>query len=1005
MRKHIFIVPFLFLLSIFSCKREAGDYAREDIPATMAQGEIVFNLTSSNAMVTKSQYQESDLKAIHNVWVLAVADDGFWRAKYYTESDLTADGASVTCPSMNFKVGTSVTFYVTANMGDLTDAGTPGGVATPSGIEYMIPASVDFSTSGMPMAAEPFTRTITANTSVSVLLEPLLARLNITINKNGITDNTVADVLASGAIKVKHANRRLCPFGVSCALSPEHMFSVVVDTENFSSSVSYDMTHPNVVLYVPENSMGDLLGPGSYTQWDKGNQGAPGKQYATYIEYTGHKNAADDGIGGDVSYRAYLGENETSNYSVNRNTTYNCTLGLTWNGLFYTGDWRVDNSELTDGRRLYLSTTANAASSFTDWGRIRRNAASELYVNFSRDGGSTWVHSAKDIDSWPYGWDLYIDGVKQSAGASATAAGDIGWAYTGAAAGDRLAVTPGPSSVTSTTHTLQIRSADGRVASNEVSFQVSQPLTFSWKAGEPAYVAQKGVLQSLDLEDPSASVSYSIKEGEDVIKLSAGTDRKSRMVSLIGPGTATIHAECAATGQDGDITITVLAPTLSVSQDKIYCNPDGQNGRSGVYGTSGSEASFSYMTQQGTVFSQRSASAQESVTGNYLDASLYAQYLKPVSQTESPLLGTSIEKTTTTNLLHVWCRSLSAYPREQGAHIADVMLLPVGGENKADIERNVIHVYSVDPFINFPSSASLSSAYDVHDVSLCSIDVSAQNYTFTTPTVYAATEQIVVKAIVSPTVNAPDNHDDAELATSISYVSRKLSWSNKISTRTKSTGGPYSIFLAIKNRYSGEALDKEVLKGRLFMHGCIAAKATDFNGLTSQEYYEATGEYKEGGNMYVSTAYLGAPDKYSPDGLGCAYPDVGTNQVEKSYEIEWTDIWGDAQRYTGSVVVRDVENERSKLESIGSQVFWVEDGCEPHNGSPEWLHEFSSSYPEGNAKLFFYGADRKDKYISGKIRILDSKTARLRPDNSQSTDGDNGYYYLHLSDVIAGRWL
>ena len=84
----------------------------------------------------------------------------------------------------------------------------------------------------------------------------------------------------------------------------------------------------------------------------------------------------------------------------------------------------------------------------------------------------------------------------------------------------------------------------------------------------------------------------------------------------------------------------------------------------------------------------------------------------------------------------------------------------------------------------------------------------------------------------------------------------------------------------------------------------------------------------------------------------------------------------------------------------------MEDGCLPHNGSPQWNHEFYDGYPEGDAKLFFYNEDFGDnKYKSGKITILDSKTARLRPDNSQRTDGQNGYYYLHLSDVIAGRWL
>lgn len=962
---------------------------------------------------------------IRSILILIAGEDGSYK-KVYKEAtsgflSTGIGGAVLQLDGVNLKAKYQrYDIYAFVNMGDVLSSipKDASGKLNPASFAYRLPDEyADLGTRGMPMCAQA---SLEANelgtggeTRVRLTLRRLMAKVMISVSKSGMTGEN-AGVLNSSAIRVRQVPRFIRPFaaGGSRAATASDLYGGVsastTETDYFVFSAGAgDVSHTSVTtLYVPENCQG--AGTGS-TQEDKAPSGGAltGRHaLSTYLEYTASKVGTGDGLSGDLTYKAYLGENEINDYNVAGDKVYRAALNLSWNGLFFDGDWRVDNSDITDGRRLYLSTTANAASSFTDWGHLRRNVASELYVNFSRDGGASWVHSAKDIDGWPYGWDLYIDGVKQAAGASATAAGDLGWAYTSATAGDQIAITPGPSSVASSVHTLQVKSADGRVVSNEVTFEVSQPLTLSWKAGVPAYVAQKGALQSLDLEDPSASVSYSIKEGEGVVKLSAGSDGQSRMVSLVGPGTATIHAECAATGQDGDITITVLAPTLSVSQDKIYCNPDGQNGRSGVYGTSGSEASFSYKTQQGTVFSQRSASAQESVTGNYLDASLYEQYLNPVPQTESPLLGTSIEKTITTDLLHVWCRSLSAYPREQGAHIADVMLLPVGGEDKADTENSKVGVYSVDPFINFPSSASLSSAYDVHDVSLCSIDVSAQNYTFTTPTVYAATAQIVVKAMVSPTVNASDNHDDAELATSISYISRKLSWSNKISTRTKSTGGPYSISLTIKNRYSGEALDKEVLKGRLFMHGCIGAEATNSDGLTSQEYYEATGDYPEGGNMYVRTAYFGAPDKYSLDGLGCAYPDVGTNQVEKSHKIEWTDVWGNAQKYIGSVVVRDVETERTKLKSIGSQVFWVEDGCEPHNGSPQWVHEFYGGYPEGDAKLYFYNADLGDnKYSSGKITILDSKTARLRPDNSQSTDGNNGYYYLHLSDVIVGRWL
>ena len=90
----------LLLISVFSCMRENHDFISEELLS--AEAEVRFSLSSSNEMETKSQYNVSDLKMIHNIWVMAIADDGYWRAKFYTESDFIRNGASVTFPAMSF---------------------------------------------------------------------------------------------------------------------------------------------------------------------------------------------------------------------------------------------------------------------------------------------------------------------------------------------------------------------------------------------------------------------------------------------------------------------------------------------------------------------------------------------------------------------------------------------------------------------------------------------------------------------------------------------------------------------------------------------------------------------------------------------------------------------------------------------------------------------------------------------------------------------------------------
>ena len=469
--KKIRLILFLFLAgTAASCIRQQPDSA----------GGITLLLSTAPETATKSQYSESALNALREIWVLGLCDNGYWSTAYFREDELRRNGTAFQCPPMTFLSGTHVTFFIAANMGNLTDAVRatllPDGTPRMADLEYLLPDPVNLAQSAMPMAGTTSVTLSAAQTGISVpaLLIPLLAQLSIAIQKCGIYGDAATVDLASRELKIKQANRRLRPFGLSAATTAGDLFSIDIDKESFSTAECYDRTHTDIVLYVPENAMGDLLAADS-SQWEKGNEPVSGKSLCTYIEYNCTKDAGEDGLSGELAYRAYLGSDATRNFSVLRGCNYSCTLDLSWNGLFFEGDWRIDNSDIRDGRILTLSDTpCTVSGSYTDMGDVRKTFPRTLYVNFSRDGGSSWVQAAKDIDTWPYGWDLYVDGVKQCQGTSASASGDLGWTYTSADSCDLIGLCPGQTAITGERHTLQVKSADGRIASNIVSFTTSE---------------------------------------------------------------------------------------------------------------------------------------------------------------------------------------------------------------------------------------------------------------------------------------------------------------------------------------------------------------------------------------------------------------------------------------------------------------------------------------------------------------------------------------------------
>lgn len=624
MRKIISALTVLLSGAAICCTRMPAERPPEPL-SEPSPTEFSLLLSAPGDSDTKSQYREADLMTIRNVWVMSLCPDGFWRTDYFTEDALTREGAFVRCPSISYRAGSAVSLFIAANMGDLTDQAFDGGIPAPEQVEYLLPQEVDFAVTAMPMAAQT---QIIVPTSMPVQahLEPLLAKLRVAIDKRGISDNTPAQVLASGELTIKHANRRLRPFGVSTALDSDDLFSMDVDRESFAEAVSYDMTHANLVLYVPENIVD--TGTGS------------DRERCTYITYTCSKNAEDDGVGGDLAINAYLGDYPSQNYSVVRNTTYNCTLNLSWDGLFLDGDWRMDNRDLSDGRILTLSTVPHTGSaSFADLGSLRREQATTLYVNFSRDGGATWVPSAKDIDSWPYGWDLYIDGVKQAGGGSASAEGDLGWVYTGATSGDRIAITPGASAVTGESHTVQVKSADGHVVSNVVQFEVGlNALVGSWMDNAaPLYVAQCGQIQCFD-PDTQALFTDAVICSTDPSKIKVQDHGNGTAdVSILAPFEAG-EVGIYLTDPDGerrcDMELEGLLPYWSFNnQSDIDTYVDGMFSKYVIFCKTTATTGAEYV--QGLFKLSNGTYA----TGKYLNYSLILSCLKPAVTSDNGLVG------------------------------------------------------------------------------------------------------------------------------------------------------------------------------------------------------------------------------------------------------------------------------------------------------------------------------------------------------------------------------
>lgn len=120
-----------------------------------------------------------------------------------------------------------------------------------------------------------------------------------------------------------------------------------------------------VCFYMLENCQGVLL-PDNTDQWEKVPDNIPDKAgLCTYLEVRAEFNGSG-GLSGPVVYRFFLGQDNTSDFNVIRNTESTVVLYLTEDGLGEVS-WRIDSSGvIADGIEYVL----DAPSYCGQWGTI-----------------------------------------------------------------------------------------------------------------------------------------------------------------------------------------------------------------------------------------------------------------------------------------------------------------------------------------------------------------------------------------------------------------------------------------------------------------------------------------------------------------------------------------------------------------------------------------------------------------------------------------------------------
>ena len=235
---------------------------------------------------------------------------------------------------------TKATIYALANMGDMKSA-FPANVSGISGINYVIPsytgAAESIETRGIPMSGK-LDYDADASTGTVIPIRRLLAKVAV--------DLTVDWPGTISTVQIKNMNKKLTPFGESKAVSASDVFSEEIESGG-------DLSSGTFVFFIPENRQGTI--GSATTSAGKNNTDAAidaKKDVLTYMEVLVNGTGR---YSGTMTYRSYLGKNNTNDFDIVGNYRYTWTVVYKEDGTSI-DDWKHENELSWNEWRYSMST-------------------------------------------------------------------------------------------------------------------------------------------------------------------------------------------------------------------------------------------------------------------------------------------------------------------------------------------------------------------------------------------------------------------------------------------------------------------------------------------------------------------------------------------------------------------------------------------------------------------------------------------------------------------------
>lgn len=240
----------------------------------------------------------------------------------------------------------SIDVYGVLNMGDRRSAVSIGGsVSTLGNLVYNMGALTSLNSNGFPMAGTVMNAPV--GTPFTIHMRRLTAKYGFKIN----TSNLKYGKFTVTSLQFKNAMRYAYPFveqNKATATSQIYASSGDYATSNNITALNNGY---GINFYALENCQGTLL-PGNTDPWQKIPSNISSKKdLCTYIEVKGTYTDNSGGLTATHTYRMYLGQDNTTNFDVIRNTMFDYTLGLSDDG-FLRANWKAERVVNSDSRSL-----------------------------------------------------------------------------------------------------------------------------------------------------------------------------------------------------------------------------------------------------------------------------------------------------------------------------------------------------------------------------------------------------------------------------------------------------------------------------------------------------------------------------------------------------------------------------------------------------------------------------------------------------------------------------